>query len=595
MKTTHPIFLTGILCLFLSSAFSQFNVNNRIVFVANMNGQQEAPPVTTDARGLATFNLSPDLETLTIHGVFSGLSGPITGCHIHNGLPGVSGGVFLGLTDSISGNELHAILAPPAGFIQKGLEYKLYLNVHTAAHPDGEIRGQLEVETGEHRIGYLDGVQAVPSVSTQASGVLSLFYQPADFSAQYKIILNGLSGPVTGIDIMDAPIGTSGPVILSLNASNPSIGEIDLTSVPPDFTSKLESFGLSVNVKTAAHPSGEIKGQIGPLRPVSFEGFLNGDQVNPPVGTNAQGLAVAKLSSDLDSLHYFVEVTGLTPNNANIHLGAPSTTGPIIGFMSPSSLPNFYFGAIQLSLDEAVKILNGEGYVNISTNANPDGEIRCNLQPMLRQCFTFDLCGDQEVPPSGSDAVGAAVISVDYLNTHLLYRYIVDGLSGPATGAQLQEAAFGANGSLLAPLFLPNPFGSGQFEVDGNFVVKLQSDNTCLNILTEDFPNGEIRGQVRKSLSCDEISGIYDPIVSNLSLFPNPATGSISLEFFAERSTHSSIEILDLTGKPVQVFNRHFSAGEQSLTIDLKGLSAGLYVLRFWTEEGMSVQKFLKM
>ncbi|MBK6901750.1 MAG: CHRD domain-containing protein [Saprospirales bacterium] len=97
-------------------------------------------------------------------------------------------------------------------------------------------------------------------------------------------------------------------------------------------------------------------------------------------------------------LHYFVEVTGLTPNNANIHLGAPSTTGPIIGFMSPSSLPNFYFGAIQLSLDEAVKILNGEGYVNISTNANPDGEIRCNLQPMLRQCFTFDLCGDQEVP-----------------------------------------------------------------------------------------------------------------------------------------------------------------------------------------------------
>ncbi|MBK6901749.1 MAG: CHRD domain-containing protein [Saprospirales bacterium] len=104
-------------------------------------------------------------------------------------------------------------------------------------------------------------------------------------------------------------------------------------------------------------------------------------------------------------------------------------------------------------------------------------------------------------------------------------------------------------------------------------MVKLQSDNTCLNILTEDFPNGEIRGQVRKSLSCDEISGIYDPIVSNLSLFPNPATETISLEFFAERSTHSSIEILDLTGKPVEVFNRHFSAGEQSLPIDLKAFS----------------------
>ena len=589
MRLIHPFFPTGFLCLALSiPAFSQFNVNNRIVFTANMNGVQVVPPVSTGARGLVTFNIASDLSSVTIHGVFSGLSGPVTACKIYNGKAGFNGAEFFDLAEGLSGNEIRATLTPlPPDFIKKGLEYKLYLTVQTSAHPDGEIRGQLEVETATHYIALMEGSQAVPSVNTSASGFASIYYQPGDFYAYYTVLANGLSGPVTGVSIKSGQIGTAGTTIITLNASNPSVGQIDLVSAPADFKSKLESQQIAVNIETAAHPSGEIKGQLAPFSPVSFEGFMNGDQAVPPVATSAQGLAVAKLSSDLDSLIYFAAVTGLTPQSARIHTAPPSQTGPIVANMSPSILPNLYFGSVQITPGEAIPFLNGEGYVNITTAAHPDGEIRCQFQSLLRQCFAFDLCGNQEVPPSGSNAIGSAIISVDPLNTHLTYHFIADGLSGPATGAQLEEAAFGESGSLLAPLFLPDPLGSGQFPVDGNFVAKLQSDNTCLNFLTAAFPDGEIRGQVRKELSCEGGSGISDPFVSEWRLFPNPAPESAMLAFFAEKAFEGIIEIYDLTGKPVQAVRRYFDAGRQSLELDLREQPPGLYFVKMNTGKGI--------
>lgn len=593
MKLFSPFLLMGILCLAMAqTAFPQYNANNRIVFAANMTGEQEVPPVVTNARGLATYNISPDLTTVTIHGVFSGLSGTVTGCQIREGKAGVNGSLFLDLTDSISGNELRAVIEPPFGFIQKGLEYKLYLNVQTTANPDGEIRGQLEVESAYHFFGYLDGVQAVPFVSTQASGLASITYQPSNFWADYKIILNDVSEPITGIDLMEAQIGATGPVILSLNNSNPSIGQIDMSAVPSDFISKLESNNIAVNVRTAAHPDGEIKGQFVRFKPVSFEGFLNGDQVDPPVVTSAQGLVVAKMTSDLDSLHYFASVTGLTPNNATINIAPPGASGANIGFVDPSVLPNLYFGSFTITPQQAVKILNGNGYIIFSTVGHPNGEIRAQLQPTLRQCFAFDLCGNQEVPPSGSGAIGTAIISADLLNTHLTYRYIADGLSGPATGAQLEEAPFGANGTLLAPINPPSPFGSGQFQVDGNFMVKLQSDNTCLNILTGNSPNGEIRGQVRKELSCEEITGVDEQVVSGWRVFPNPATESLTIEFFAETSFEAEIQLCDLTGRLVRKRRENFAQGEQSLQIDLGDLPPGLYFAKLNGQGMVMTAKF---
>ncbi|MCB0574073.1 MAG: CHRD domain-containing protein, partial [Saprospiraceae bacterium] len=60
MRTRSNLFtLLLVLCIAVSSS-AQFGTNNRLLFIANMDGQQEVPSVTTNARGVATFMLSED-------------------------------------------------------------------------------------------------------------------------------------------------------------------------------------------------------------------------------------------------------------------------------------------------------------------------------------------------------------------------------------------------------------------------------------------------------------------------------------------------------------------------------------------------------
>src|SRR6185295_617648 len=119
----------------------------------------------------------------------------------HEGLPGVSGGVIISLVANISGNDLNAtitgsVLTPEV--ISKMLSGNYYINVHTAANPGGEIRGQILPETDYAYSAMMDGAQEVPQVNTGAYG-LGVF----DLYQNYKaltihVVVQGLSGAITG-------------------------------------------------------------------------------------------------------------------------------------------------------------------------------------------------------------------------------------------------------------------------------------------------------------------------------------------------------------------------------------------------------------
>lgn len=87
------------------------------------------------------------------------------------------------------------------------------------------------------------------------------------------------------------------------------------------------------------------------------------------------------------------------------------------------------------------------------------------------------------------------------------------------------------------------------------------------------------------------ISSSIDPeTVSQLAIYPNPATDILSIEFPVFGINDKTIEILDLNGKIVAT--TQFSSFK--VNMDISGLSNGVYFLRLSCEEGLITKKFIK-
>ncbi len=310
------------------------------------------------------------------------------------------------------------------------------------------------------------------------------------------------------------------------------------------------------------------------------------------VTTSAIGTAVASLNPTLDSLTYFVSVTGLTPTAAHFHTGPAGTAGPVLVPLATTPAPNFYTGSVALNPAQVASFLKGDVYVNIHTAANPAGEIRGQMESNLRRVYAFDLCGDQEVPSNSSPALGAAAVTVDHLNTNLSYLYIVDGLSGPAAAAHIHNGAFGVNGPVLKPLNTPTPTAAGLIPITGNDAVSFESDNTYLNVHTAAFPGGEIRGQLRRAISCAENVGVHNPVISAMSVFPNPNSGQAEIRLEVAEAFEGQWMLMDLMGKTIRSENYTFTAGMQVLPLNLSALPAGLYVAQIKSAQHGTVASF---
>jgi hypothetical protein len=112
-------------------------------FTAAMTGAQEVPPVNTGASGTAEVTYNRDTGMLGYRVSYSGLSGPATAAHIHGpAAPGANAGEVVPFTNVGSSPITGEVHITPEQFNQLS-SGQWYANVHTAAHPGGEIRGQL--------------------------------------------------------------------------------------------------------------------------------------------------------------------------------------------------------------------------------------------------------------------------------------------------------------------------------------------------------------------------------------------------------------------------------------------------------------------
>jgi len=111
---------------------------------ATMDGAHEVPAKTTEGKGTMQGTFDTTSRKLDYTVTFSGLSGPSTMAHFHGpAAVGANAPVVVPITGGTSSPATGTATLTEAQ-AQDLLGGKMYVNVHTAANPGGEIRGQVE-------------------------------------------------------------------------------------------------------------------------------------------------------------------------------------------------------------------------------------------------------------------------------------------------------------------------------------------------------------------------------------------------------------------------------------------------------------------
>ena len=112
-------------------------------FMATLNGASETPPTTSAGTGMAMATLDTNTKLFKYTLEYSKLTGPALAAHFHGPAdPGASGPPVVMIPAPVT-SPLKGSQTLTDAQIADLVAGKWYVNVHTAANPPGEIRGQV--------------------------------------------------------------------------------------------------------------------------------------------------------------------------------------------------------------------------------------------------------------------------------------------------------------------------------------------------------------------------------------------------------------------------------------------------------------------
>ena len=352
-------------------------------YTAYLKGSNEVPAVNTNALGWGSFNLSKAGYELEINVSTTGLSGPITGAHLHMAPAGSTGGVIENLTSFVQGASIVGAIVDPSAYAADIAAGNVYINIHTAANPNGEIRAQLVLQPALTFDAYADGVQAGVTTSAFALGTVNVDYNLSTLT--FHLIADGLSGPITSAHIHEGGAGNTGGVVYDLTPlinGNEIIGMLPLTDI-----ASLNAFlsgGYYWNIHTDANPNGEIRGQVYKLARENYSYVFGPENEVPPSDCDGTGVGMVTIDRGQSNAHYMMVVCEMIEPVAAAHFhNAPAgANGGVIFDLGPS-FANFnntaaygYWTEPDFTSAESVMFRNNEVYANIHTDNCPNGAIR---------------------------------------------------------------------------------------------------------------------------------------------------------------------------------------------------------------------------
>lgn len=232
----------------------------REVFRVQLDGAQKPTPVATQAKGDGLLVLDPKSGDFSGEIELTGITA--TAADIRAGAAGASGAKLFDMQDH--GGHGHFEVAANTKLTAAQMDNlragRWYVNVQSAANPNGELRGQIA-----RRVIVADasGAQEVPANNSTASAKGIVVYDPLTRGTQARLVVSGMNA--TAAHIHMAPAGSNGPIAVELpaDAANPGswISASDLKFTPEQALALL-SDGMYFNAHSAAFTAGEVRGQI---------------------------------------------------------------------------------------------------------------------------------------------------------------------------------------------------------------------------------------------------------------------------------------------------------------------------------------------
>lgn len=466
-----------------------------------LKGEQSVPMVDSDSEATAVVTVT-DGEMLSATMDLTNVTG-VAAAHIHAGEVGTTGGVVFAFSDGdmdgIWTIENEAVTAEELGALLDG---DLYINVHTEANADGEIRGQILTESQSVHMFELSGKQEVPSVDTEAYGHGYVFYDSATGALEANVWTWDVDASAAHIHSAEA--GLNGGVVLGLEmgATDGLWQSPDDSMLGMDEASQMMDALLYVNVHSAANEGGEIRGQILPEDYALMLFPLDSMQEVPQGSSSASGMGYATLNTATGGLRLNARVMGMTATAAHIHQGEIAMNGDVVLALEMSSeYGDLWQTPVNTALDSAQQetLLAGGHYVNVHSEAVPSGELRGQIVTAPWEVLTFALDGSQEVPSVMGDASGDGYALVNTKSGALDLRVITENMT--ATAAHIHGGTAGMNGGVAVALA----------QSMSNMAMWMTPENTVLdeatlsefldaghyvNVHSDAVPSGEIRGQI---------------------------------------------------------------------------------------------------
>jgi hypothetical protein len=443
---------------------------------------QVVPPGTSPATADCTADLSLDAEELAIDCTHT-LPAPDE-AHVHQAPRGANGPIVYTFASPASPLNENVPLTPR--LVADFAATFLYLDIHGAGESEetatDEIRGQIAPPV----VAVTTGTVHIRKATTPAGGTNFAFADnmpgsPGAFNLNDGQVRTFTNVPIGTYTFTEAP--TSGYSLTDVTCDDG-----DSTGNPFDRTATVRvQAGDNVtctfhNLQSVATPA-----------PTNFVFHLSGAQENPPNDSTARGgcfgqLDAAAATFSLVCTHNVVDTTIM-----HIHHGVPGVNGPVVFDLGDPTSPVEATWTGMTSTNIA-QLLAGEYYVNIHAGGRPEGEIRGQILPRTVDNFSFTADGDQEVPPTDSNATGNCTADLSDSATSVFVR-CSHNVTAP-TIIHLHAAPPGVDGP---PIFdfdpLTNPV-SGHVPLTPRLIADFAAGFLYVNIHSVNYDTGEIRGQL---------------------------------------------------------------------------------------------------